>query len=61
MTRGTAEGLPAWLSSRQAERTLPPAATAVLKLGPGCWMLAGQPGLVGNHRTGGGNSGRFSV
>jgi hypothetical protein len=61
-TRGTAEGLPAWLSSRQGERAaLPPAATAVLKLGPGCWMPASQPGLVGNHRTGGGNSGRFSV
>jgi hypothetical protein len=61
-TRGTAEGLPAWLSSRQGERAaLPPAAAAVLKLGPGCWMPASQPGLVGNHRTGGGNSGRFSV
>jgi hypothetical protein len=61
-TRGTAEGLPAWLSSRQAERgALPPAPTAVLNLGPGCWMLASQPGLAGNDRTGGGNSGRFSV
>jgi hypothetical protein len=56
------KGLPAWLSSRQGKRAaLPPAATAVLKLGPGCWMPASQPGLVGNHRTGGGNSGRFSV
>ena len=56
------KGLPAWLSSRQAERgALPPAATAVLNLGPGCWMLASQPGLAGNDRTGGGNSGRFSV